>query len=158
MADIVDDALDLHVAERALEGRHRAFLAVLYAVDDEGVAALRARELGPFPGLAPAILVAPAASGGEEFIHLRVAHRLLFAGGEGSRPDQACGEDAHGDSLGWHRSSDSKGPGDGSPRPFQRLPAGYFRGEHVSAPPFFDMLLHRSPKAAPLSPVALPRP
>src|SRR5258708_37046870 len=78
MADVVDDALDLRVAERALEGRHRAFLAVLYAVDDEGVAALGARELWPFPVLAPAVLVAPAAPCGEEFIHLRVAHRLLF--------------------------------------------------------------------------------
>ncbi len=126
MADVVDDAFDLRLAERALEGRHRAFLALLDAVGDEGIAALGVRELGPFPGLAPAILVAPAAGGGEEFVHLRVAHRLLFAGGKGGRSDQACGEDARGDNFIWHRSSNSKGRGNGLPRPFQRLPTGYF--------------------------------
>src|SRR5581483_4793474 len=45
--DIMNDALDLIVGQRAIEGRHLAFFAVLDAVDDESVAALRAGELRP---------------------------------------------------------------------------------------------------------------
>src|SRR6185437_11842786 len=73
-ADIVDDPFDLSVVQRALEGRHGAFLAILDAVGDETVAALGAGELGAFAGGAAAIGVTPAAGGGEEALDVLVAH------------------------------------------------------------------------------------
>src|SRR5689334_7786075 len=75
--DVAHDRLDLRVGERALEGRHGALLAVLDAMDDEIVTARRAGELRTFAGFSATVLVAPAAGGSEELLHLGVVARFL---------------------------------------------------------------------------------
>src|SRR5262249_1516348 len=88
VSDIAHDRLDLRVAERAVEGGHGAFLAFFDAMNDEIVAARRARELRAFSGFAAAILVTPAAGGGEELLHLGIIARLLRCSSAGTTHHQ----------------------------------------------------------------------
>src|SRR5262245_44494731 len=67
-ADVGDDRLQLRLGERLAERRHRALLARLDAVQEELVRPLTARELGAATGGPPAVLVAPAARRGEQFL------------------------------------------------------------------------------------------
>src|SRR5271163_2072663 len=76
-ADIFDDLRDLRVVERCAESRHRAFLAVLDAVDDEFVAALRIHELRPSAGAPASVGVAKPADRREQLLGIerRVVRR-----------------------------------------------------------------------------------
>src|SRR4051794_33276034 len=73
VADVVDDGLEVVGAQHAPEGRHLAGLAGRDPVHDVVVALVGPHELRALAGLAPALLVAPAADVGEEPGHLLVA-------------------------------------------------------------------------------------
>src|SRR4051794_12603280 len=72
VADVVDDGLEVVGAQHAPEGRHLAGLAGRDPVHDVVVALVGPHELRALAGLAPALLVAPAADVGEEAGHLLV--------------------------------------------------------------------------------------
>src|SRR6185437_14243015 len=80
------------------EGRHGAFLAVLDAGFDEGVAALRAREHGTLAGGTAAILMAKSAGRGEESLRLFVAlrHFRRRAGDRSTQQQRRAGSRGYG--------------------------------------------------------------
>src|SRR5947209_3953107 len=71
-ADVFDDFVDLRIAERRAESRHRAFLAVLDSVADEVVISLAIHELRPLAGSATAVGVTPATGGREQLTDIEL--------------------------------------------------------------------------------------
>src|SRR3954447_21746091 len=94
-ADVFDHFVDLRIAERCAEGRHRAFLAVLDSIAEELVIPLAVHQLRPPPGGATTVRVAPATGRREQLpdiklVVLRGRSRLLRAQGGDRKERGKC--------------------------------------------------------------------
>src|SRR5262249_39617074 len=86
IVNVLDDLIDLRIAEHRTKSRHRARLSVLDAVTEKVVVALCIHELRPFPGGAAAMGVTPSTRGCEQLAD--IDWRVILRGGSRLRPSQ----------------------------------------------------------------------
>src|SRR6267154_5474423 len=70
-ANVLDDRLELDLAEGTTECRHGAGLADLDALNDFGIGECRIHQLGSLTLHTPTAAVAPAASAGEQLLYVK---------------------------------------------------------------------------------------
>src|SRR5215467_5181018 len=85
--DVLDDLVDLRLAERRAERGHRTRLAVFDAITDKVVVSFCIHKLRPFPGCAAAIGVTPSTRDCEQLVD--IDWRVVLRDGSRLRLSQA---------------------------------------------------------------------